>query len=134
MTVMPREEGGVVTVLTPGGDRLKVPQWMLSPAAACAPVGVQAALSRSALLALAELIQLGSRAPTHCRLDVDCTDSVSKTGCGPRKERNGADSTRPGMDAAGGTLDPSRRSSRRARKTHGRRHRRGERTSEGGRR
>ncbi len=53
---VPRTKDGVVTVEHPPGDRLKIPRWMLSPAAAEMTLSAQASVSLPALLALVELL------------------------------------------------------------------------------
>jgi len=128
---MARDESGPVTVVAPDGDRLKIPQWMLSPAAAYASLTPCAALSRPALLALAALVEHGvaSRAPQRNRRTV----SLSNTGSDPTREEYGAAEARPDMVSGRRTDDLARDGSSGNGQAHGRRNRGDARDSKGGR-
>ena len=56
MVCRPRQRDGSVTVTAPSGRRLKIPSWMLSPAAAQSSLSSQAAIGVRALLSLADLV------------------------------------------------------------------------------
>jgi hypothetical protein len=59
----PRQGDGAVSVIDPSGHRLKIPTWMLSPAAGKLRIGEQALLSRDALVCLSELLDAQSDSP-----------------------------------------------------------------------
>ena len=129
---MARDESGPMTVVAPDGDRLKIPQWMLSPAAASASLTSCAVLSTAALLALAALVEHGvaSRAPQRNRRTV----SLSSTGSDPTREEDGAAEARPDMVSGRRTDDLARDGSSGNGQTHGRRNRGDARDSKGGQR
>ncbi len=52
----PKRGDGAVAVVDPGGKRLKIPVWMLSPECAAVTIAEQAYLSSESLLSLASLL------------------------------------------------------------------------------
>jgi hypothetical protein len=53
----PKKSDGAVAVVDPTGKRLKIPTWMLSPAAGKAEIGPRASLNRESLLRLVTLLK-----------------------------------------------------------------------------
>jgi hypothetical protein len=96
----PRQGDGAATVVDPTGCRLKIPSWMVSPAAAGATLVEQAVLSAAALLSVAGLI--ATDLALHTPGSSPSTDSLSQTGHSPGKgDSHAAASTR----ARSGTED-----------------------------
>ena len=56
MVCRSRRSGGAITVAAPSGRRLKIPSWMLSPAAAETALSSRASMDVRALLSLADLV------------------------------------------------------------------------------
>jgi hypothetical protein len=127
---LPKNANGPVTVVTPGDDRLKIPKWMLSPAAAGASLTSCAVLSTTALLALAALVENCVANPTshqnHRAVSLSSKDND------PTREEDGAAQARPNMVSGRRTDDLNRNSASGDGQAHGRRNRGHARNSKGG--
>ena len=64
----PKRGDGAVSIMDPAGKRLKIPVWMLAPAAASIKTSDQALLSRDVLLKLTSLLRQTSVAVKHDNL------------------------------------------------------------------
>src|ERR1700730_9265776 len=85
----PKRGDGAVSIIDPAGKRLKIPVWMLSPAAANIKTTERALLSREALLSLTSLLNQPSVTGKH--------DNLLPTS---------VDECKGGHDAAAETLKP----------------------------
>jgi hypothetical protein len=92
----PEKNDGAVAVVDPVGRRLKIPTWMLSPAASRAEIGSCAFLNRESLLSLVILLKSISKnrdnlLPTSAdasKGDRDAATATVKPGSNRRGTRN----------------------------------------------
>ena len=75
MVCRSRRSGGAITVTAPSGRRLKIPSWMLSPAAAETVLSLQASMDVRALLSVADLV-----APLLTACEEECRTEALRTG------------------------------------------------------
>jgi hypothetical protein len=97
----PEKNDGAVAVVDPVGKRLKIPTWMLSPAASSAKIGPRAFLNRESLLSLVTLLK---------SIHSENRDNLLSTS---------ADASKGDRDAATATVKPgsNRRGTRRRRRS-----------------
>ena len=106
----PKQGDGAVSVIDPTGHRLKIPMWMLSPAASELKIAEQALLNTDALLRLTELLasQSDAAASPH--------DTLQPTVVDKRRGDHRAATATSGTERA----DADRRGrAKRARQSHG---------------